>query len=155
MPIALFPPRSCSRPDADAVPFFGGVLRRRLSVLLVCALAVGVAAGLGDPASLLAQRPDLVVLLRGIALIKATFALVALAAVLWRCGHALRPGHAVGYAAGCALMAGAAMSVWQLSSMGFASVAFHSGWIALFAVSWVDGVGPALRRRSARADVDA
>jgi hypothetical protein len=141
---------TAAMPVRAAVPL-NAALRRRLGVLVAGALAVAVAAALGDPAPFIARNPDLAFLMRGIALIKASFALVALAAVLWRCGQTLRPAHAAGYAAGCALTAGAAMSVWQLSSMGLASLAFHTGWIALFAVSWVDGVGPALRCRSGRA----
>jgi hypothetical protein len=142
-------------PTLSAALPLKAALRQRLTVLFACALAVAVAAALGDPAPSIARNPDLAFLMRGISLIKASFAHVALVAVLWRCGQPLRLAHAAGYATGCALMAGAAMSVWQLSSMGFASLAFHTGWIALFVVSWVDGVGPALRQRSVRARGDA
>lgn len=107
-------------------------------LLLACALAAGGAWLVGDPSARLAADPETATLLRSMALLKATFFLPAFAAVWWRFGRPTGPGFRLAYTAVVAVMAGAAMLVWQLSFLGLTSLAFHAALISLLVLAWRD-----------------
>ena len=112
---------------------------RRALLLAACAVTVGAAATIGDPAPALRADGELAFLLRGMACIKALIVLAALAALLWRFGQPIGTPLALGYTAAAALSAGAAMLVWQLSWVGAAAGAFHVGELAMLLLAWRDG----------------
>lgn len=129
-----------SNPASAANPAFGpGVLRAML--LAGCALAVALAASLGDPASYLVADPQLARLLRGMALIKGAIALAAAGALWWRLKWPISGRMAAAYLAGGSLLAGASMMVWQLTMIPLAAIGFHAVEISLLCVAWRDHRG--------------
>lgn len=109
-------------------------------VLLVTgtALAIGAGALFGNPAEYLARDADLGRLLRGMALIKGLFVVLALGALSWRFKSPIGLPLALAYSAAVSLSAGASMLIWQLSAIGSAAVLFHTGEIALLLLAWRD-----------------
>ncbi len=94
--------------------------------------------------------PELALLLRGMALIKATIALAAVAVLWWRFGAPVSRPVAAIYVVGAGSMAGATVSIWQLSSLLPAAVLFHIGLFALLSTALradEDGPGRTLLRR--------
>jgi hypothetical protein len=110
----------------------------RALLLLGCAAAIGVALGFGDPAPSLRADPELAVLLRGMALIKAGIVMAALAAIAWRLGHPIGRATALAYLAGAWLTAAATALIWQLSAITLAAALFHVGALALLVVAYTD-----------------
>jgi hypothetical protein len=113
-------------------------LALRLGLLLGCAVSVLLAAWLAAPASALRADPELVFLLRGMALIKAALVLAAVGVLCWRFGQPVLPRVAGAYLAGAWLTAGATMLVWQLSLIPLAALVFHVGEFMLLWVAWRD-----------------
>jgi hypothetical protein len=101
-----------------------------------CCLTVAAATLHGDPAAYLHADPALGRLLRGMALIKALIAAVAVGALMWRFGRPIARLRAGVYLAGAWFMAGAAMLVWQLSHIALAAVSFHAGELTLLFIAW-------------------
>jgi hypothetical protein len=110
------------------------VLRCALVGGAIC--AVGLAAGFGDPIAHLRADPDLSHLLRGMAVIKAALAVLAIAVLSWRFARPIPPATAVAYVIGAWLMAAASMIVWRLSFIGVGALAFHTGELTLLIVAW-------------------
>ncbi len=102
-------------------------------------VATAVAASTGASEARAAVDPELVRLLRGMALIKAVLTLAALAAVLWRLGRPISAGLCGTYLAGSWAMAAATVLIWQLVLLPAAALAFHAGEIALLLAAWRDG----------------
>lgn len=115
----------------------------RTLLLLGTALALTVAAALGDPRPMLAADPDLARLLRGMALIKGVLVLAAVGVLWWRFRQPLAAGHGTAYLVGAWLAAGATMLIWQLSLIVPAALAFHAGELLLLLTAWRDGHRPA------------
>ncbi len=109
-------------------------------VLLVGLVAVVVvAAVVRSPSAATVADAKLVSLLRGMALIKAGIALVAVALAAWRFGRPIPSAVAFGYLVGAWCLAGAAVLIWQLSFIPAAAVIFHVGMLGLLALAWREG----------------
>ncbi|WP_051631076.1 hypothetical protein [Afifella pfennigii] len=114
------------------------VLRRRAALALACLAAAALAFLAGDPAPRLAADAETARLLRGMALIKAVFVLAGFALLWWRLKSPVATPVLAGYVALLALMAGAAVLVWQLSFLAFTSLVFHAALIGLVLLAWRD-----------------
>jgi hypothetical protein len=125
---------------------------RRGGVLLVgSVLAAGVGLVLGDPTSLLARDPELGLLLRAMALIKAVLVAVAMAAIVWRLRRPASTPVTLAYVAGAWAMSFATALIWQLTVIPGAALLFHVGEIGLLLLAWRDGLwlpAPRPRRRA-------
>lgn len=123
---------------------------RRALLVLGMAAGIGIAAGLGAGPAAGETDPDLVRLLRFMALLKGVFALVALAACFWRLARPAEAWREAVYVAGPGLMAAGAVCLWQLQSASVSAAILHIGMLALLATGLTDAAFiPALRRRSA------
>lgn len=110
----------------------------RLTLSLLTLLAV-VAAGLvaaQAPAS--GIEPDLVRVIRCMALIKGGFAAMALAASWWRLARPVNGWRACAYVTGPALMAGGAVALWSLQGVGAAALGLHLGLFGMLAAGLTD-----------------
>ena len=125
---------------ASAMRWRAGLLGSSLG-----AATLGVLAG--DPSVLLQSDPELARLLRGMALIKAALALAALAVIWWRYSRPLSNGLGTAYLIGATSMVFAAITVWQLSYLAFASILFHAGIFVSLGAAYLDTSGPAETRQ--------
>jgi hypothetical protein len=107
-------------------------------LLAGCALVALGANALGDPAFLLTADPDLAILLRGMALIKAALVAAGLAILWWRFRWPVSTGVAAGYLMGACLVTGATMMIWQLTYIAASAAAFHIGELTLLVLAWRD-----------------
>ena len=113
-------------------------VRLRAALCLGVALAAVVGLVLGDPAPRLAADPELALLLRGMAGIKAVLLLGALALLAWRFARPVPTSFAAIYLAGACIMAGATALIWQLTALPLAAVAFHAAEISVLVAAWRD-----------------
>jgi hypothetical protein len=142
----------------SASPFLGSNERRaataaspqllRSLLILGCVVAVSAAAVLGEPASLVRADPQLALLLRGMAVIKAAIVLSAIGILVWRFGHPVSNRLALAYIVGASVLAGASMLIWQLSFIPLAALGFHVAAFVVLVAAWHDG-GSMLRVRAA------
>lgn len=125
------------------------------AVLLVVSIVAGLAAGaLADPAGVSHVEPELVVLLRGMALIKAGMALLAFSLAWWRFGSPMSSQAAAGCVAGVGCLAAATILIWYLSFILAAAVVFHLGLFGLLVLAWREGRSAwSPRRRASSAGV--
>jgi hypothetical protein len=129
-------------------------LRYRIALALAFLLAVAAAvvAGRGSPSA--GFEPQLILLIRFMALIKLGVAIGAAALVAWRLGRAPNPRRAAGYMAGTMLMAGGPALMWHMNYIIFGSILFYSGLVVLVILARADGVArppaKARPRRSGR-----
>ncbi len=141
------PAAAVSSPDLVFAPSgpraLGSTALLRVALVLGCAVAVALAAWVGEPAHALEPDESLARLLRGMALIKACLVLGAIGVLVWRFGRPVPAGVAGAYLAGAWLVAGASMLIWQLSFIPLAAVVFHVGELMLLFVAWRDGRSPA------------
>jgi hypothetical protein len=126
--LPLVAPAQSSRPLYVARP-------QRAILLIAAFLALAGASVLGQPAE---AEPDLVRLLRFMALIKGAFAVAALAAGLWRLGRPVAGWRAAAYTLAPALMAGGALALWRLVWPGPASLGLHLGLLAFLVAALTD-----------------
>jgi hypothetical protein len=110
----------------------------RAVLLASCVTAAATAFAVGQPETYLAADADLALLLRGIALIKATMVVGALGVLWWRFGLPLSGRVAAGYLAGAAIISGATMMIWQLTFIGAAALAFDGGALILLVLALRD-----------------
>lgn len=108
----------------------------RLVMLSAGLLAVAGTVLLGPAAGASRVEPDLVNLLRGMAIVKAAIVCAAVGLAWWRFGLPIARQAAVVYVAGIVLMAGATVGIWQLSSLLPSAIAFHVGMAALLLTAW-------------------
>ncbi len=108
----------------------------RGGLVLGCAMAIGLAAWLGDPGGYLQADPALARLLRGMALIKGMIVIGALGAVFWRLAWPVSKPVAAGYLVASWTMAGSTMLIWELSYIVPAAVLFHAAALSLLVVGW-------------------
>ncbi len=104
-----------------------------VAVLGAGALALTTQAGPHDP--------ELAMLLRFMAVVKAAMALGAAALAGWRFGSPVRPALGLGYVAGTASMAAGAGLIWQLGHIGAGALLVHGGLLALAGLAWLDRAG--------------
>jgi hypothetical protein len=100
------------------------------------AVAIGIAAWLGDPSGYLHADPALARLLRGMALIKGIIAIAAVGAVFWRLAWPVSRAVSVTYLVSSWALAGSTMLIWQLSYIVPAALLFHAAALSLLLVSW-------------------
>jgi hypothetical protein len=117
---------------------FSRVPALRAALIAGCAVTVGSALRLGNPAPYLMADPALARLLRAMALIKGSLALAALLASWWRFGWRVDTRISIAYLAATWTMAAAAVLIWQLTLMAFAAVLFHGALIGLLLAAWRD-----------------
>lgn len=127
----------------------GARARRRALLLLLTVTALAPAAILG--AGEAGADPELVRLLRFMALLKGVFAVIALGTCWWRLARPAAAWRETVYVAGPGLMAGGAACLWQLQSAGLATIGLHLGMFALLAAALTDSAFiPALRPHAVR-----
>ncbi len=85
--------------------------------------------------------PELVVLLRFMAVLKGAMALGAAALVAWRLRWPVRPATGFGYVVAVSSMAGGAGLIWQLGHVGAGALLVHGGFAALAVLAWMDRAG--------------
>ena len=117
----------------------------RIALVTVCIVAGAAAAALADPAAGAGVEPELVLLLRGMAVLKAGLALAAVALAFWRFGRPVSTRAAAGYVVGVAALVAASVLIWCLSSIAAAAIVFHAAALGLLVLAWRDG-GPAMGR---------
>ncbi len=143
--------RSRTIVDAAAAPWRGGATSPaapRAALLLV--VGVAAVAGLtiaahGSQAAAYAD-PDLVRLLRAMAVLKALIASGAVAAVLWRLGAAVTLPWFAAYALAAAAMAAGPGLIWSMTHLGAGALLLHGGLLACALLLWRD---PEVGRRLA------
>jgi len=125
-----------------------------LLVLVGATAAAGWLAAGVDAArpSLLDSDPELAMLLRFMAGVKAAIALAVLGVTAWRLGHPATPAVILLYLAAVSLMCAAPGVIWQLAYVGVGAGLFHAGLLLLLGALVADRgeatqlVGTALRR---------
>jgi hypothetical protein len=134
------PVRRVSTPSAlRPRPLIQRSLVLRLFLLAGLVAAMTVAATLANPSAYSAAEPELALLLRGMAVIKAGVALVALALSFWRFGQPVSTSAALGYSLGVWALGGATVLIWFLSFIPAAALLFHLGVFGLLALEWREG----------------
>jgi len=120
-------------------------------ILLVIAGAAIVGHAVTDreasAAAVAHAGPDLVALLRGMAVIKLLFAAAATSAVLWRLAAApIRATQLLPYAAACAAMAAGPGLIWHMEFVRTGAALLHGGLLVSLLLVWRD---PAATQRLA------
>lgn len=110
--------------------------RALLALLTILALAGVWAAVARAPDTTI--DPDLVRVIRFMALIKGGFALAALAGCAWRLARPAAPWRVPIYVAGPPLMAAGAIGLWSLHDPGIAALGLHLGLLAVLAAALTD-----------------
>ncbi|MCJ2019897.1 hypothetical protein [Methylobacterium sp. E-065] len=126
--------------DAAAVTGRGASLprpgRTALVLLTVAVLAIAGAAAARAPVTRL--DPDLVRVIRFMALIKGGLALAAVAACFWRLARPAGPWRTAIYVVGPPAMAGASIALGAVLSPALAAAALHLGLLAVVAAALTD-----------------
>ncbi len=117
-----------------ALPALRPIWRPVLAAAVLGAAAAALLTG-ADPS---AADPELLVLLRFMAVVKAAMALGAAALVTWRLGWPVRPAAAAGYVVATSSMAAGPGLIWQLGHVGAGAVLVHGGLVALIGLAWLD-----------------
>ncbi|XYD08946.1 hypothetical protein R1A27_29095 [Methylobacterium sp. NMS12] len=135
-----------------AGPATRGTPRARLllAALTILALPLAFVAAARVPAA--PVDPDLVRVIRFMALLKGGFALAALAGCFWRLGRPAGWRSAV-YVAGPPLMALGAAGLWSLHDPGLAALGLHLGLFAVLAAALTDREALPDRLRAARRQI--
>jgi hypothetical protein len=101
-----------------------------------CAIAIGIAAWLGDPSAYFNADPALARLLRGMALIKGMIALAIVCAVFWRLAWPVTKTAGAAYLLSSWAVAASTMLLWQLSYIVPAALLFHVAALFLLWLRW-------------------
>ena len=123
----------------------------RTSLMVGCALAAAIAVSYGSPDAYIRTDRELALLLRAMAVIKASLVIAAMSALWWRFGQPIGPGAAAAYLVGAFLIAAASGLIWQLTLIAPAAFAFHVGGFTLLVVAFLDRGTGRLITLSARA----
>ena len=113
----------------------------RSTWLLTLAFAVAGTAAFALTTGRGAADPELALLLRFMAVVKAAMAIAAAALVVWRLNGPVLPAAALGYIAAVSSMAAGAALIWRLEHVAAGAVMVHGGVVALAAVGWMDRAG--------------
>ncbi|MGU3468388.1 hypothetical protein ACLBXO_26410 [Methylobacterium sp. C33D] len=142
---AMTIPATAGRATRGAPP-----ARLLLAALTILALPLAFVAAARVPAA--PVDPDLVRVIRFMALLKGGFALAALAGCFWRLG---RPAgwRSVVYVAGPPLMALGAAGLWSLRDPGLAALGLHLGLFAVLAAALTDREALPDRLRAGRRQI--
>lgn len=157
-----------SRPAVASVPALPAAQSRAASPIWRIALVGGAAltaaavvwAGQHDPAARAARQadPDLAMLLRLMAAIKAGAGMALLWVAQWRLRRAAPPALAGGLVGAAMLMASGPALIWTMAGIAPGALAFYAGLTALGALLWsdraaiLDMMGEARRRAGAGPD---
>ena len=114
-------------------------LAMRIALLATCLVAGLASAALADRAATAGVEPELVLLLRGMAVLKAGLALAAVALAFWRFGRPVSTRAAAGYVVGVSSLVAASVLIWLLSFIASAAIAFHVGALGLLVLAWREG----------------
>jgi len=106
-----------------------------LTAAMIGAAALGLLAGHS------AVDPELALLLRFMAGVKAMMAVAAGALAAWRFGHPVRPAVGMGYVVAVSGMAAGAALIWQLEHVAVGAVMVHGGLATLAILGWLDRAG--------------
>lgn len=119
-----------------------------LALMISAAVAsYALATDSESAAAIRAADPDLVRLLRGMALIKMGMCACAAAGVLWRLrASPVGAGRFVAYGLACAAMAAGPAFIWNMESLRAGAALVHGGLLAAIVVLWTD---PAVSARLA------
>ncbi len=128
---------SAAGPRSNALAGIRRALYRMVLVTGIVIVATAVAFAT-SPAPADAMDASLVRLMRGMAMIKAGIIAVAAAVLWWRFARPIATPFAVGYLLGSWFMVAATVLIWQLSSIGAAAIAFHTGEVSLLLLAWRD-----------------
>jgi hypothetical protein len=121
--------------------------RAKRALLMLGTVAAFAVAGSLDPSATSAADPDLVRLMRFMALLKGAFLLVALVGSFWRLARPAASWRTAIYVGGPPLMAAGTMALWRMQDAGLAASVLHVGLFALLAAALTDrDFIPALRR---------
>lgn len=104
-------------------------------------LAAGTGWVIAAAAQPTAVDPELTLLIRGMAGIKALMVTVLLAALTWRTRWRLSTPLWVAYVTGAWSMAFATMLIWHYAFIGPAAIFFHAAELTLLVLAWRDGRG--------------
>jgi hypothetical protein len=127
----LGPPAAADRASGGSRPTRGALgLLTAASILGAGALAARTPGGAVDP--------DLVRVIRFMALIKGGFALAAFAACFWRLARPAGPWRTPIYVAGPPLITAGAIGLWSLQSLPVAAAGLHLGLLAVLAAALTD-----------------
>ncbi len=88
-----------------------------------------------------AVDPELAMLLRFMAIVKAAMVIAAAVSVAWRLNGPVQPAAALAYVAAITSMAAGAGLIWQLEHVAAGAVMVHGGLAALAVVAWMDRAG--------------
>lgn len=122
--------------------------RAKRAMLLLGLIAAFAIAGSIDGAAAAGADPDLVRLMRFMALLKGAFLLLAAVASFWRLARPAAAWRSLVYVAGPPLMAAGTVALWRMQDAGLAAGVLHAGLFALLAAALTDrDFIPALRRR--------
>ncbi|MGP9813194.1 hypothetical protein ACTZWT_16935 [Rhodopseudomonas sp. NSM] len=135
--------------DASALPTSAAAPRRvhasatrRAIALLAVVSAIAVALLASSPeasASAVAlSDPELVMLLRFMAGVKALLALFALGVAVWRLGYPTSPALTLAYVTAPALMCAAPVVIWQMAHVAVGAALFHAGFVLLLLALYAD-----------------
>jgi len=106
-----------------------------LAATLIGGAALGLMTGGG------AADPELTLLLRFMAVVKAGMAVGAAALAAWRMRQPVRAAPALGYVVAVSSMAAGAGLIWQLEHVAAGAVLVHGGLVAMGALAWMDRAG--------------
>ncbi len=115
-----------------AVLFRAGML---LGLLIAAAATASITAPLSAAGG---TEPELLNLLRGMVLIKASMAAAAVAFIFWRFGRPIGKSNAVCYTLAAMLLVSAVVWLWSLASVLLASLLFYASLAGIVAVLRTD-----------------
>jgi hypothetical protein len=115
-------------------------MARPTSVLLIAIVSAGLgfAAALALGSGPAAADPELMLLIRFMAVLKAGMALLGMALAAWRLRYPASTRMAAGYVVAVALMAGAPGLIWEMSHIVAGAVVFHAGLGIFLTCAWAD-----------------
>jgi hypothetical protein len=112
----------------------------RAGMLLGLVIAAAATASITAPLSAAGRtEPELLNLLHGMVLIKASMAAAAVAFIFWRFGRPIEKSHAVCYTLAALLLVSAVVWLWSLASVPLASFFFYASLAGIVAVLRTDG----------------
>lgn len=133
-------PLAVSRPARhSASPL---IARAVLVATVVLAMTLAQFVGQGEAADRAASAdPELTLLLRGMAVLKAGLAIGAVCLVAWRLAHPASSRLAAGLIVAAALMAAGPILVWHVAPVVAAALVFHAGLGLLLVLCLLDRSG--------------
>jgi len=124
-----------------AAPARRSISRPALAIAAAAAMAIATllltVPGAATPPVAQAD-PELTMLLRFMAGVKAMLALAALAAVAWRLGYPASPPLSAAYLLAPALMCAAPVLIWRMAHVAAGAGLFHGGLIVLLIALYAD-----------------